>query len=223
MPGQMTTIAIHRQHRIPESGTSLTPNDFSTYMYPFDGFPLLTSHLHPRFVILEAGRRLNLLDAAVLLLFVTRHPILTQILQIYSAWTRDRPATAMDDKSYNPDDDDDNRDNDFEDSDAHSSRVTDPHRYDTRKRRRQSESHPPGDSKRGRCEDKTQGHKHKQQKQIHSARLSKKTLLEHNQQLGKAPWTRESMKMWSKKCVPRKSKAKNQDSVAPVTADPTDD
>ncbi|KAF8635004.1 hypothetical protein AX17_004050 [Amanita inopinata Kibby_2008] len=223
MPGQMANIAIHRQHRVPDDGTPLTPNDFSTYMYPFDGFPLLTSHLHPRFVILEAGRRLNLLDAAVLLLFVTRHPILTQVSQIFSAWTCHRPATAMDDKSYNPDKDDDNRDDDFASSGVGSSRETDPHRYDSRKRRMQSGS-PPPDSKRGRYEDKSHGHKHKQQKQSSSTRLSKKMLVEHNQQLGRAPWTRDAVKVWSKKCVPRKStnsKPKNQNPVTAVIADST--
>ncbi|KAF8637448.1 hypothetical protein AX17_002813 [Amanita inopinata Kibby_2008] len=166
------------------------PNDFSTYTYPFDGFP---SHLHPRFVILEAGRRLNLFDAAALLLTVTRHPILTQVLQIYSAWTRDRPPTAMDDPSYKPDNDGDSKGDDFKNSGVGSSRETDPHRYDSWKRRMQSRS-PPPDSKRSRYEDKSHGHKHKQQKQSSSTRLSKKMLLEHNQQLGKAPWICDAVK-----------------------------
>ena len=77
------------------------PSDFTIHFPPYHDMPLLTSHLHPRFVILEAGRKLSQetgTDAVETL--VARYPILRKIIEVYKAWTAERPADAMDDGTY---------------------------------------------------------------------------------------------------------------------------
>ncbi|KAF8637443.1 hypothetical protein AX17_002808 [Amanita inopinata Kibby_2008] len=102
MPYRMRGVAIHRQNPIPTPGTPPKPEHFAIYTHPFENLPLLESHLHPKFAILEAGRKLDLLDADVLVSFLEGHLILKKVNQIYKAWTRQRPEDANKDKTYCP-------------------------------------------------------------------------------------------------------------------------
>ncbi|GJJ11573.1 hypothetical protein Clacol_005808 [Clathrus columnatus] len=96
----MKEIAVHRQDRIPPPGVAITREDVTTHVYPFDTLPILKSHLSPKFVILEAGRKLSLLNTASNLEITTRYPILLKVTQIVQAWTSPRPSDAMNNPSY---------------------------------------------------------------------------------------------------------------------------
>ncbi|KAF8151594.1 hypothetical protein B0H34DRAFT_134431 [Crassisporium funariophilum] len=41
----------------PTCNTQAEPNHFSPYFFPFDNLPMITSHIHPRFVICNTGRK----------------------------------------------------------------------------------------------------------------------------------------------------------------------
>ncbi|KAK7678590.1 hypothetical protein QCA50_018462 [Cerrena zonata] len=59
MPDQMLDIPILRQDQLPAPGTAASPNMFTIHTHPFTTLPPLESHVHPKFVILEAGRKLK--------------------------------------------------------------------------------------------------------------------------------------------------------------------
>ncbi|KIJ23997.1 hypothetical protein M422DRAFT_56591 [Sphaerobolus stellatus SS14] len=126
----MKTIAIHRQLGTQAADSELMPNDFVTYIHPFNAMPKLTSHLHPKFAILEAGRKLGVIAPPFLLEVVAEYPILQKALVIYAAWTCQCPADAQNDPSYNPPDnhdgDDDDDGNNGGDNDADSAVRTIP-------------------------------------------------------------------------------------------------
>lgn len=59
MPDQMLDIPILRQDQLPAPGTAAFPNMFTIHTHPFTTLPPLESHVHPKFVILETGRKLK--------------------------------------------------------------------------------------------------------------------------------------------------------------------
>ncbi|KAF8625119.1 hypothetical protein AX17_006928, partial [Amanita inopinata Kibby_2008] len=77
------------------------------------------------FAILEAGRKLKALEMDAYELFRSKHRILTKVVAIHAAWTRQRPATAETDKTYHPGPA--NSDGDDEDVDQAYSDVTSSH------------------------------------------------------------------------------------------------
>ncbi|KAF8635003.1 hypothetical protein AX17_004049 [Amanita inopinata Kibby_2008] len=195
--GRMENVAIHRQNRIPSRERSLTSNDFTTYLDPFENLPMFESHLRPKFAILEAGRKMMFdLDWYKADFLKESYPILKKVLEIFGAWTHKRPDDAEYDKDYNPDPADDDGDGDHERGSVTSSRRTGPGRGEKRKRQPDS---PTPVSKNTRPNTKnTGGRQNKGHKQGSSSGLSEKTLLE--QELGKGSWTRAAVKTWSEKC-----------------------
>ncbi|GJJ05926.1 hypothetical protein Clacol_000113 [Clathrus columnatus] len=118
----MTKIAIHRQNRIPPPGTVLGPTDFITHVFPFVNLPLFQSHLHPRFVILEAGRKM--VTEPQTQNAITAHPILAKVLQLYLAWTCAPPPEAKIDESYHRlSGDDDSKCSNDDDTDTNAGRL----------------------------------------------------------------------------------------------------
>ncbi|KAK7686098.1 hypothetical protein QCA50_010910 [Cerrena zonata] len=60
MPDQMLDIPILRQDRESTApGTAAVPDMFTIHTHPFTTLPPLTSHVHPKFAILETGRKLK--------------------------------------------------------------------------------------------------------------------------------------------------------------------
>jgi hypothetical protein len=106
----MDRAPITRQTVRPSDPETMVPDDFVTHVYPYPSFPLLTSHLHPKFAIVEAGRKLATSASTYLPQLIVDYPILSSILILYVAWTRDPPPAAGQDSSfsvpYNEDDDD---------------------------------------------------------------------------------------------------------------------
>lgn len=84
-----------------------TLSDFTFDVYPFDNLPWVTSHLDPKFVIMEAGRKLDLMDGGWRLKFhgayqefFNSHPSLRRLLLLYEAWSAPIPPDAFKDPGF---------------------------------------------------------------------------------------------------------------------------
>ena len=55
----MKQVAIHRRN---EAVGINSPGAFMTFVYPYENFPVIVSHIHPRFVICNSGQKLHDLD-----------------------------------------------------------------------------------------------------------------------------------------------------------------
>lgn len=93
------TIARQADIEVPER-----PSDVTVHVYPFRTLPLLKSHLHPKFSILNAGYKLKKLRGIVrkfgygrelLQMLLNCWPFLKKIERIYQAWTRPLPRRAI--------------------------------------------------------------------------------------------------------------------------------
>lgn len=63
--------------------------------------PLMTCHVHPRYALLEAGRKLTKrVKQEKLNELLEEYPLLKKVVQIYGAWTAKRPDNAMEDTGY---------------------------------------------------------------------------------------------------------------------------
>lgn len=74
------------------------------HRYPFENLPLLKSHLHPKFAIFDAGRKLLKLDPPPYLKLIETFPSLSfsSVQDLYTTWTHDPPTNeAPRDQSYN--------------------------------------------------------------------------------------------------------------------------
>ena len=81
-----------------------TPENDIIYYAPYNTFPILRSHLHPKFAIFDAGRKMGSsgieLERHELQIAIEDHPKLKKIHELYIAWTRKIPKHALDDESY---------------------------------------------------------------------------------------------------------------------------
>jgi hypothetical protein len=116
VPLRVISMPITCQVVVPPDGISPSAGDYTIHTYPFDGLPLLRSHLHPKFAIVEAGRRLEGLEPNIFKQLLVDFPSLSLIGNLYEAWLRVPPAGWKEDISFNvlyvKDDDDDDDDDD---------------------------------------------------------------------------------------------------------------
>ena len=206
----MENVSITRRNVI-----DLPPNlsQFSIHFHPFNTLPRFESHLHPKFVIFDAGKKLSKLavtSQSVYGLFCDRYPIAEKIEVLYIAWTRDVPPIANKDPSYwvpddgfcvtkdevgevngevDGDDGDDSNYSDYGDNKTMSGRGK---AWITQERRQ--------------APDKWQAPPAKRQREVLSRSfshnqhlLSEVTLSSFNQQFRKAAWTDDRIREWSKK------------------------
>ena len=136
----MEETAIYRQNTVDKP---TKPTDWTVHCHPFSTLPLLESHLHPKFVIYETGRKLDdilcplrplsekkgrdeeiaLVEEVVARVNEGRRqfrsklrktwPAITQIEHIYAAWTHNLD-TGFNPSSPSSDDDGSDDDNDNE-------------------------------------------------------------------------------------------------------------
>ena len=64
---------IRRCNEVMECTQKAGPGTFSSYYHPFDNFPTITSHIHPRFVICNIG--LKMLNTRNVLAFLVANAI----------------------------------------------------------------------------------------------------------------------------------------------------
>jgi len=98
----MEFVIINYRDTIPED-RARDHSNFTSYFHPFDKLQPLESHLHPKFVIYNARLKLDrVLDSeSTLVESFEKFPSLLKILDLYRAWTRERPSNALEDLSYN--------------------------------------------------------------------------------------------------------------------------
>lgn len=85
---KMRKIAIIRQtrHALPSSDPPISQSVFVVFVYPFSGLPILKSHVHPKYVLLEAGRKLTKrVTQNKLTRLVGEYPLLEKVIHIYGA------------------------------------------------------------------------------------------------------------------------------------------
>jgi hypothetical protein len=70
------------------------------HTFPFNTLPPLQSHLQPKFVIFDAGRKLKDKPDLLIKTLAKDYPSIFQIENLYNAWTRKLPAEAARDESY---------------------------------------------------------------------------------------------------------------------------
>ena len=97
----MKSVAITRQDEAPGRDTAIAAS-FTIHLPPYNDFPLLKMHVHPRFAVFDLGRKIYLLPLHILSDFVKELPVLLKALRIYEKWVASRPASSMTDKAYNP-------------------------------------------------------------------------------------------------------------------------
>ena len=176
--------------------------------YPYDKLPCLTSHIHPKFAIFDAGEKLEALgelssSQQELREVLSGNPGLEKIRILYSAWIRTPPKDSVNDISYNdpnfvlayePEDDGDDSD-DPEDGD-YTNRTKIGLGNGTFPRPRTRSAVAAERSRKAPVAVKRQ--KVLSGSSNHNQRLSKATLTRFNQQFGEAVWTGDRIRGWSK-------------------------
>lgn len=83
---------------------SISPSDdgYVTHVHPFTTLPSLKSHLHPKFAIVNAGRKLQRLEDIEMQNLIAEYPSLEKINKLYSAWLRPPPLHSSTDLSFHP-------------------------------------------------------------------------------------------------------------------------
>jgi hypothetical protein len=165
------------------------------HRYPYSSLPLLECHVHPKFAIFDAGRKLKKMlfgDHLVkdaLRRALEDYPSLLKIQRLYRAWIQDPPSIALEDKTYvNPEfilvySEDGSGDDHSNDSD-----------YD----------HANGQPKRTRTIPGRGDGFHLYRRTL---LLSKAALSRINQEFGETAWTADHIRQWSSDTsIPKKRK-----------------
>ena len=217
-------FVITRQSNDMIEGDVLHP---TVYEYPYSTFPKLKSHLHPKFSIFDAGRKLDALffqensNPAIDKLFGD-YPNSIKILHLYRAWIAPIPDSALKDTSYidpklqlvyetedGSGDEPEDLDGDYVDQ-IKSGRGTESGRGDgyRLRPRRQPVAAADQDCKMGASKRKAPADNRKvlSLSSAHNQQLlSKATLSRFNQRVGEAVWTGERIRHWSnEKTFPKK-------------------
>ncbi|KAF5326680.1 hypothetical protein D9619_003968 [Psilocybe cf. subviscida] len=100
LPQRMQSMILTHQanpNTDPDLSAPPKPSDFSVHLHPFNTLPWAESHLDPKFVIMEAGRKLMLVPPYEMLKeeWFTSRPALQKILMIFEAWRAPIPSVAF--------------------------------------------------------------------------------------------------------------------------------
>jgi hypothetical protein len=218
----MEKVAFMRQNEDPET---LSTNNFTVHVYPFNTLPVLVSHIHPKFVILATAQAVANQEEDATQALVQRFPTLGTILRLSLAWMHLIPERAKEDQSYwppyYPSDNSDDEDNggDNGDDEEHQDNVTEKGRLSLKRRRaeaptgnrpqtRSAAKRPAqmaidGDNviedtrtEKGRCNP----HRKRWRGKRHCSAVM--TTVEHNRQARTEGWSKEALINWSKQCNP---------------------
>jgi hypothetical protein len=91
------------ERRVPISISRLDDGVVTVHNYPYDTLPRLKSHLHPKFVIFNAGKKLErmLTCPTNLIMLFHDYPALRKIQALYDAWIAPIPGNSINCTSYN--------------------------------------------------------------------------------------------------------------------------
>ena len=175
-----------------EEGHIWTSADFETHLPPrYATFPTITSHIHPRFVIVQIG--LILAEYATLAIDIVRDAehgeLISRILQIYGAWTAPIQAPDFRLDTFQPSQPDrkDPSDDDNEEETHFGRRML--KRRTILKRKRSQPVSPTQDPKKG-------GQRSRNRSSGDSIGLSIRTLAEHEGQVKKHRWDNDALREW---------------------------
>ena len=162
----LETVPIMRQ---------ISKDDVTIHKYPFDKL-LFESHIHPKFVIYNAGAKLVSFSATHLSKLVEDFPGLSSINRLYNAWMRPPKDEELNDPSFNvpkAKDDDDDDDFDYDDNNDSDYKDLPPSRRSQSKKRKAAAA----------LAKSRQSHSRK------GKGPTQKALSAHNRVLGKSAWT----------------------------------
>lgn len=84
----MKRVPIHRQRKTTSNDDApLTAMDFTFYAYPYDRLPLIVSHVHPRYVIHNAGQKISRNCRTYLEEYPSLALDILGVKDTYEAWT----------------------------------------------------------------------------------------------------------------------------------------
>ncbi|GJJ12744.1 hypothetical protein Clacol_006989 [Clathrus columnatus] len=85
----MKRVPIHRQRdsSIENDDSALVFTDFAFHSYPYDRFPVIVSHVHPRYVIYNAGQKISRNCRTYLEEFPSLALDILGVKDTYEAWT----------------------------------------------------------------------------------------------------------------------------------------
>jgi len=143
----MLCVPIHRQNSLPIEGAP--PVDFTLYSYPYHNFPTIVSHVHPRFVLCNAGLKI-VQDYDTWEKQAVRNDDIANVFDIWTAWCKQVRPTLQGAKAFF-----NNPHNGGSDLGDNNSEYTTNHRRELRKRKlpEQQGSPAPKSSKRPRPAD----------------------------------------------------------------------
>jgi hypothetical protein len=187
---------ITRQDSVQTEGEKNWP---PSHHYPFKTLPIIKSHLHPKFAIVNAGRKIQKLGTTMVKDFrrvLLDFPILRVVMDVYTAWVR--PAD-LNDKSFNVlpvhpleliggDSGSDDGDN-YDDSDYDNRTIScRPHPRNRTTPQNSLQGSPVRKRKRTEPAPRASGSKRKV--------LSELSLSKHDHQIGARPWTGNLIRKW---------------------------
>lgn len=84
----MKRVPIHCQRNNPDDdGSALKATDFTFYAYPYENFPVIISHVHPRYVIYNAGQKISRNCRTYLEEYPSLALDILGVKDTYEAWT----------------------------------------------------------------------------------------------------------------------------------------
>lgn len=98
----MRHVTIVRQNH---DRTPTQASDVTVHLFPFQTLPVLESHIHPKFVILDAAPKIAALEAtagysdiadALIETLANSFPVIKKLKDIYEAWDRDLDHVVLD-------------------------------------------------------------------------------------------------------------------------------
>ncbi|PPQ66912.1 hypothetical protein CVT24_008527 [Panaeolus cyanescens] len=92
---RMEEVYITRQTDLPTGGRKI-----DIYHFPHDGFPKVTSHVDPKFAILQIGSILTMLEEDKRLALIKKHPIMEKICTLHRHWCKTMAVNAHSDPTY---------------------------------------------------------------------------------------------------------------------------
>ncbi|KAF9037547.1 hypothetical protein BJ165DRAFT_1501774 [Panaeolus papilionaceus] len=90
----MEDVVITRQT------TTKNNHEVAIHHYPFDDFPVITTHVHPKYAILHLGQLFYGRLTCNKKVLIAKYPWLHQIVQLYQKWTYGEPEGAEEIPSY---------------------------------------------------------------------------------------------------------------------------
>ncbi|PPQ75397.1 hypothetical protein CVT24_012991 [Panaeolus cyanescens] len=89
----MEDVCINRQSE---------DNTVTVHQYPFEGFPVITSHIHPVFVMLHLSKALSSISEEKHDAIVMKYPWLGEVAWLHTFWLSRLPANADENPTYVP-------------------------------------------------------------------------------------------------------------------------